>query len=271
MSVRTFSFVFSLGWLLSTGAVSAGAAELTAEQMAAAVRVESVTIPTAGELLAALEKIGRANWQMKYRPPIPTAFTSRPQIALNLGGLIADGYLAVQAEDTQQVKNIGKDIVALAKTLGVSSNVLSRGGSITKFAENDEWSALKEELEATQNEVKLAMEEQHDQELVILVSLGAWVRGTEAISSLISEKENYSPAAARLLRQPAIVAYLRNRLNDLPKRVQNEGLMRTVHKKLSELETLVSFAPDSVPDAEGVKRIEELAAEMVREISKKKG
>ena len=38
-------------------------------------------------------------------------------MALNLGGLIADGYIAVEAEDAQQVKNIGADIMALAKPL----------------------------------------------------------------------------------------------------------------------------------------------------------
>ena len=36
----------------------------------------------------------------------------------------------------------------------MSENVLSRGNSINEFAENSEWDALQEELEATQNEVK---------------------------------------------------------------------------------------------------------------------
>ena len=49
-------------------------------------------------------------------------YKTRPQIALNIGGLIADGFIAVEAQDTQQVKNIGGDIVKMAKALGVSDN-----------------------------------------------------------------------------------------------------------------------------------------------------
>ena len=69
--------------------------------MAVAQRVDSLTVPTPGELLAAINKAAQPNWQDSYRPPIPTNYTSRSQIALNLGGLIADGYLAVQAADAQ--------------------------------------------------------------------------------------------------------------------------------------------------------------------------
>ena len=47
-------------------------------------------------------------------------------MALNLGTLIADGYIAVEAHDGQQVKNIGKDVLALAKKLSVSQSVLAR-------------------------------------------------------------------------------------------------------------------------------------------------
>ena len=78
--------------------------------------------------------------------------------------------------------------MTLAKTLGISENVLRRGKSIEDFAENNEWSTLKEELEATQNEVKLAMDEQHDEELTTLVTLGGWIRGTEAVSGWIVEQ-----------------------------------------------------------------------------------
>src|SRR5271154_6313557 len=145
-----------IGLLALTG-LQAWAAEspvpqISTESLSQAVKVDKFTVPTPGELLAALNKVGKPNWQAQYRPPIPTAYTSRPQIALNLGGLIADGYIAVEAEDSQQVKNIGKDIMTLSKTLGINQTVLKRGKTIEDFAENNEWSTLKEELEATQNE-----------------------------------------------------------------------------------------------------------------------
>src|SRR2546430_15117850 len=98
------------------------------------------------------------------RGPAGNNYKSRAQIALNLGSLIADGFVAVEAKDSQQVKNIGSDIIKLAKALGVSQNLLSRGNSINEFAENNEWDTLQEELEATQNEVKSSMQSHSDQE-----------------------------------------------------------------------------------------------------------
>src|SRR5438874_10853080 len=120
------------------GAAFAGdSGHLTADQMAKAARTDSFSIPTPGELFAALGKPGKTNWSGQYRGPIPVTYRNRAQIALNLGGLIADGFIAVEAKDGQQVKNIGSDIMKLGKALGVSEQLLSRGNSINEFAENN--------------------------------------------------------------------------------------------------------------------------------------
>jgi hypothetical protein len=243
-------------------------AQLSADTLAQAVKVDKFTVPTPGELLAALNKVGKPNWQAQYRPPIPTAYTSRPQIALNLGGLIADGYIAVEAEDSQQVKNIGKDIMTLAKTLGVSENVLRRGKSIEDFAENNEWSTLKEDLEATQNEVKLAMDEQHDEELTTLVTLGGWIRGTEAVSGWIAT--NYSEPAAKLLRQPAIIELLRSKLSSLPAKTKEDDLVKGLDPRLKSLQDMVSFPPDQTPTQADVKKLNDAAADLINSITSKK-
>ena len=166
-------------------ALAAETVSLPPEQLARAIKTDAMTIPTPGELFAALEKPGKPDWAGQYRTPIPMTYRNRAQIALNLGGLIADGFIAVEAQDSQQVKNIGTDIIKLAKALGVSENVLSRGNSINEFAEASEWDALHEELEATQNEVKTSMQSHRDQDLVILVSLGGWIRGTQAVSASV--------------------------------------------------------------------------------------
>lgn len=219
--------------------------------------------------MAALNKEGKPNWQSVYRAPIPTNFSNREQIALNIGGLIADGYMAVEAEDSQQVKNIGKDIITLAKSLAVSESVIARGHSIFDFAENNQWSALKEELDATQNEVKLALEQHKDNDLVSLVTLGGWIRATEATSTWISD--NYTPAAAKLLRQPGIVATIRAKIAELPPKVQSEPLLETVNGKLAEIQRLVSFPSDSAPTVDEVKRLRELSKRLEEAISKKRG
>jgi len=244
-------------------------AQLTKEEMAKVVRTDSITVPTPGEILAALDKQTKPNWQSQYRPPIPTTFTSRPQIALNLGGLIADGYIAVEAEDSQQVKNVGKDIMTLAKSLGVSKDILSRGSTITDFADKNEWDTLKEELEQTQNEVKQSMIDLHDEELVILVTVGGWIRGTEVVTSWISD--NYTPGAAKLLRQPGLVNFMRSKLKELPEKTRTgDPLVKSLDEKLGAMEQMVSFPPDSTPTVDDVKKLRDAASALEKEISNKK-
>jgi ABC-type branched-subunit amino acid transport system substrate-binding protein len=217
--------------------------------------------------MAALNKLGKPDWSGEIRAPITRNFSSRAQMALNLGGLIADGYIAVEAEDAQQVKNIGSDIMALAKPLSVQQDILNRGKSLTEFAEHGEWNTLKEEFDATQNEVKAAMAKNKDQDLITLVTLGAWIRGTEVITDYLVK--NYNQAGARLLRQPAIVEYLSGELMTLPKDIRDEPSVRLIRERLVEIETAVSFPRDQAPTLESVKTLNTITADLINEIAKK--
>ena len=248
-------------------AIGAEPQHLPPEQMAKAVRTDAITIPTPGELFAALEKPGKPNWTGQIRGPIPTTYKNRPQIALNLGGLIADGFIAVEAQDGQQVKNIGTDIIKMAKALGVSENILSRGNSINEFAENNEWDALQEELEATQNEVKSSMQSHRDQDLIILVSVGGWIRGTQVVSSSILQ--NYDERAAKVLRQPALVNFIHAKLEDVSPELREDPLVKNVSDELTNLEKLVSFPPNKSPSADDVRKVNEAVGKVMQEIQDK--
>jgi hypothetical protein len=240
---------------------------IPADQLAKAARTDSVSIPTPGELFAALEKTGKTNWAAQYRGPIPMTYRDRAQIALNLGGLIADGFIAVEAKDGQQVKNIGSDIVKLAKALGVSEKLLSRGNSINEFAENSEWDTLQEELEATQNEVKSSMQSHADQDLVILVTLGGWIRGTQVVTSAIIQ--NYDEHSAKVLRQPALVHFMQSKINEMSPELRNDPLVKNVSDQLNKIEKLVSFPPGKTPDLEEVRKVNEAVGKIMGEIESK--
>ena len=263
--VRRF---LALTFLLSFCAViGAEQGRLPADQMAKAIKLDSISIPSPGELFAALEKPGKPNWVGQMRGPVGVNYKNRAQIALNLGGLIADGFIAVEAKDSQQVKNIGTDIIKLAKALGVSENVLSRGNSINEFAENDEWDALQEELEATQNEVKASMQTHRDQDLVILVSVGGWIRGTQVVSAAVLQ--NFDERAAKVLRQPALVSFIQAKIKDASPEMQNDPLVKDVSNGLPEVEKLVSFPPDKAPTADEVKKVNEAVGKIMTQIQAK--
>ena len=155
----------------------------------------------------------------------------------------------------------------MAKALGVSDNVLSRGNSINEFAENNEWDALQEELEATQNEVKSSMQTHRDQDLVILVSVGGWIRGTQVVSAAVLQ--NYDERAAKVLRQPALVNFIESKLNEVSPEVKDEPLVKEVSGELTGVEKLVTFPPGKAPTADEVKKVNEAVGKIMSRIQAK--
>src|ERR1700704_2371030 len=248
-------------------AISAEVPRLSQDQIAKAIHNDSISIPTPGELFAALEKPGKPNWVGQMRGPISTSYKNRAQIALNLGGLIADGFIAVEAKDSQQVKNIGTDIIKMAKALGVSENILSRGNSSNEFAENNEWDALQEELEATQNEVKSSMQSHRDQDLIILVSVGGWIRGTQVVSAAVLQ--NYDERSAKVLRQPALVNFIHAQMNDVSQDMRDDPLVKEVSNQLGGIEKLVTFPPGKAPSIDEVRKVNEAVGHVMDEIQQK--
>jgi len=241
----------AMAWLACASlGFAAEPAALSRDQLEKAIKIDSLTIPTPGELFAALEKPGKPDWASQYRTPIPMTYRNRAQIALNLGGLIADGFIAVEAQDSQQVKNIGTDIIKLAKALGVS-----------------EWDSLQEELEATQNEVKNSMQSHSDQDLVILVSIGGWIRGTQAVSASVIK--NYDEQSGKVLRQPAVVSFIHAKLNDISMELRSDPLVKSVGDQLTSIEKLVAFQSGKGPTLEEVKKLNDAVGKLMDEIQRK--
>lgn len=257
----------SLAFVCLCASAAAEATPLTPEEMAGAARTDGLSIPMPGEFMASLNKLGKIDWSSKFRIPIGTSYTSRPQMALNLGGLIADGYIAIEAQDQMQVKNIGRDVLTLAKALGVSKDVLERSGSIANFAEKNQWDQLKEEMEATQNEVKQSMAEAKDQDLVTLVTVGGWLRGLEVISGQIGA--HYTETGGKLLRQPGVVLFLNQHLDKLPDKTKDDPSVKMVRKKMADIAALIAFPLDKAPTVDDVKALNKLAADTTKDISKK--
>ena len=205
-----------------------------------ALFLDALSVPSPGEVFAAMNKAVRPNWATLVTPATAPVTTDRTQLALAVGVLAANGYIAVEAQDGQQVKNVGREIMSVAKALGVSQSLLGRGNSLIEFADNNAWDALADELEATENEVKTTMVEQKDRDLVTLTSAAAWLRGLEVASGVVLAKEDLQGES--VLRQPALARQLSSQLGELPSRMTRGALVSAVRQTLesiaSKLESL---------------------------------
>jgi hypothetical protein len=220
------------------------------------------------ELLHSLSRCAKPDWASKFRPPVAVALNSRAQIALVLGGVFADGYLAAQAEDAQQCRNIGKDLLRLSKTLGVQTELLDRSRSIADSAQKKEWAILRKELNATEAELGAALRKHEDEGIARLVSLGAWMRSTEIVASLLAD--HYNENAACLLRQPALGLFLGHGLEKLGEKLETDPALALIRPKLSAVEALLNGSADTPPSALEVRDLASLLNSILKDVNEKR-
>ena len=71
---------FAIICLFSANSTFAGEpSRLPSEAMAKAIKSDSITIPTPGELFAALAKPAKIDWPSQYRQPVSMAFKTAPR------------------------------------------------------------------------------------------------------------------------------------------------------------------------------------------------
>jgi phosphoglycolate phosphatase-like HAD superfamily hydrolase len=220
-------------------------------------RVEDVVVPLPNEVFGALNKLGSVNWKEYVRSNKGSNFTERPRIALLLGTVIADGFIAVQAEDAPTVKEIGQRVLTLSKGIGVGNSITPHAKAIIEAADKRKWENVRQELDRTQNSVQQAMTEVHDEKLSQLVSLGGWLRGTEVLTAVVTKR--FSTDGAELLHQPDLLVYFQTRLQAMPE--FDLAIIREIQGALVEVKPLIDVGNAHI-SAESVKKINEITTRL---------
>jgi hypothetical protein len=221
-------------------------------------RVEDVVVPLPNEVFGALNKLGSVNWKEYVRSNKGSNFTERPRIALLLGTVIADGFIAVQAEDAPTVKEIGQRVLTLSKGIGVGNSITPHAKAIIEAADKRKWENVRQELDRTQNSVQQAMNEVHDEKLSQLVSLGGWLRGTEVLTAVVTKR--FSTDGAELLHQPDLLVYFQTRLQAMPE--FDLAIIREIQGALVEVKPLIDVGGNAHISPESVKKINEITTRL---------
>lgn len=201
------------------------------------VFVDDSVIPIPLEIFASLDKLGNQKWENQVVGRDVQVDANRSRTALLFGLVVSDGFIAVQAKDKEAVRRIGREVLKLAGSLGVSSSVEAHANAIVNGAGRSDWEMVRQELDRTRQTVVNKMTELRDEELVALVSLGGWLGGTEALASVL--RENYSVEGSDLLNQPDLVKQLKEDFNKLPKRARRGKIFSQVSLTLDHLESLM--------------------------------
>ena len=197
--------------------------------------VRGVLVPVPREIFLTLDRFADSNWLAVQRPELADRRPpgTQAQNALLLGALIAEGFVAVEARDLAETKSIGRSLRTLARGLGIERAVLRRSRSIIDHAESGDWTAVRREWDEVLPDVQNGMDRIRSEPLAHLVSLGGWLRGTEALTALL--RQRYSEADARLLRQPVLLDYFEKQLANMSGSLQGDPAVARMANGLRQM------------------------------------
>jgi hypothetical protein len=201
--------------------------------------VEGILVPVPSEVFRSLDEFHEANWLKVQRQEVHRwkSRGDQVQIALLLGTVVAEGFIAMEAEDSAEVKKVGTKVLALARALGVEHSVLRRSGSIVDYADKGEWAAARKEWDGALSDLEEQMIAIDSQPLLQLVSLGGWLRGTEALCGLVGQ--DYSAAHSKMIRQPAMLDYLEKQLVGMRGKMRNHSVVVKMLEGLRKIRSLI--------------------------------
>jgi len=228
-----------------------------------AAAVEEVVVPVPSEIFAVLDKLGNPNWKGQLRDGKVRTPEDRARTALLLGNVIAEGFVAVEAEDAERVKELGRQVLTLAEAINVRKSVIARSKSITDKADHRDWKGVRAEFDGALQDVRGAMQELNDQDLSQLVSLGGWLRGTEVLTSIV--QNGFSKDGAELLHQPELVNYFDRCIGSMSSRLRKNPLVARIREVLRRIGPLVNEGGSSIT-ADKVKVIHDLTREVDQQI-----
>jgi flagellar biosynthesis regulator FlaF len=218
--------------------------------------IDDVLVPVPSEIFNTLDKFAHSNWRAVQRPELAQwrPHGDQAEIALLLGAVIAEGFIAVEAEDTAETKNVGRAVLTLARGLGVEKAVLRRSRSIVEHAERGDWPAVRKEWDSVLPDVDQGMNELKSEQLAQLVSLGGWLRGTEALSVLVLQ--NYTAEDAALLRQPVLLDYVEKQLAGMSGDMRTKPILARMREGLQKIRLLLASEDTQISQ----KKVKEIAA-----------
>lgn len=201
--------------------------------------MQGILVPVPKEIFRTLDKFGVANWSAVQRPEIAhwKSHGDQVQVALLLGVVVAEGFVAMEAKDSTELGDLSNSLRTLARGLGVEQAALRRTRSITEAAERSDWNSARKEWDGVLADFEQGMIDLKSEPIFQLVSLGGWLRGTQALSALLLQ--DYSPERAQLLRQPAMVAHLEKQLLGMPPEIRSSPMAAKMVEGIGRIRRLV--------------------------------
>lgn len=210
------------------------------------------------ESLEALAPLPLAGFQRKIPERMPL---DRADTAVEMGFLIADAFLIVQAGELGKVPDLAAHLTRYGKALGGVDQVDRHAASLLQSARDGKVDPLKVELSATQRDVELELVKLRDADLAHLISLGGWIRALEVASGAVDKQ--FSEDRARKIMREDIADYYASVINCLEPRIAEGPKYVALQAQLVAMQAAMTIPEGQDPTKEQVAEIRKQAAKLV--------
>lgn len=206
--------------------------------------------------------------QLDNLPAIPESYVlrNRPEklptdagaLSLEMGYLLADGFIAVRSGHMNDIKPIALDLTRYGKAIGVGEKMNVHSASLLEHAEKGQLEEFKRILSATQNDVNAELAALRDPDLAHLLALGGWVRALDAAAAAINERFDAKQAA--VIFYPDAPAYFNEMLGCLNPSSAKKLHVAKMRELLDQLTAAMTLQPGESATPEKVKAVLEITA-----------
>ena len=261
-AVSALKLCFLIQAVLAMPALAQTPSEQNSPLPSQAKQVHGLAVPVPKEIFRSLDQFRDANWPAVKRPEVARwkSHGDQAQIATLLGVVVAEGFIAMEAKDSAEVKDLGNSVLSLARGLGIRERALRRSRSIMELADKNEWSEARKEWDGVLSDLETGMIELKSAQLAQLVSLGGWLRGTEALSALVLQ--NYSPERSNLIRQPTLIDHLEKQLRAMSSDIRARPIVVKLLDGIHTIRSLVESENGPLSE-ETVRKVHGVCAELV--------
>lgn len=186
----------------------------------------------------------------------------RADVATELGFLIAEGFLVVQAEQLDRVEDLATSLTKYGKALGAGDRVNRHAASLLDSAKKKDVEQLKKELAATQRDVEAELVTLRDADLAHLISLGGWIRALNVASAAV-EKQFSEERAMKVLRED-IADYYTESVAGLEPRISERANYIAMRDILAGMRTEMTLKDGEKPTKEKIAEVREQAEKLAR-------
>lgn len=201
--------------------------------------------------------------QLDNLPAIPEPYVlrNRPEklpidagsLALEMGYLLADGFIAVRSGHMNDVKPIALDLTRYGKAMGVGEKMNIHSAALLEHAEKGQLEEFKRILTSTQGDVNEELTALRDPDLAHLLALGGWVRALDAAAAAVEAK--FDPQQAIAIFYAEAPEYFNEILQGLNPRTAKKLHVDQMCVLLAQLADLMRLAPGEQPSIEKVNAI----------------